>query len=92
MKQKPINCILKANGGILCKDKRFRSFVNFGNPSFTCKFFKSKGWARRCAEKMRLKEWEIILLYSGDSIDATGNITRARNIQGLLGVSRSINV
>jgi hypothetical protein len=91
MKQKPIKCILKANGAILCKDKRFRSFINFGTASFTCKFFKSKGWARRCAEKMGLKEWDIILLYNGDIIDATGNITRARNNQGLLRVSRSIN-
>lgn len=80
MKQKPIDCILKANGGILCKDKQFRSFVNFGTPSFTCKFFKRKGWARRCAEKMKLKEWEIVFLYKGDSIDATGRVTRASNI------------
>lgn len=81
MENKPIKCILKANGGILCKDKRFRSFVNFGTPKWACKFFKSKGWANRCAERMGLKEWEIVLMYEGDSIDATGHVTRSKHVQ-----------
>lgn len=90
MKNKSRMCILKSQGGILCKDKRFRSFVNFGTPSWTCKFYNSEGWARRAARRLGLDEWEIIFLYEGDVIDATGHVTRARNVKDRLAIRRTV--
>lgn len=71
-------CILSTPDGILCKDNLLRSFVMFGTPKWTCKLYKSKGWAIRAAQRLGLSEWEVSFLYEGDSIDATGNITRNR--------------
>lgn len=68
--------ILKNENGFLCKDKKMRSFINFGTHNFTCKIFKSEGWARLAAKRLGLKEWEMIVLHEGDSIDAIGFVTR----------------
>lgn len=75
-KEKPTAVILQTKDGTVCKDGMIRSFVNFGTPRWACKFWKSEGWARRSARKLGLREWKIVFLYDGDSIDATGVVTR----------------
>ena len=68
--------VVKSEKGFLCKDKKMRSFINFGTPNFTCKTFRSEGWARLAIKKLGLKEWKIIVLHGGDYIDASGFVTR----------------
>jgi hypothetical protein len=87
--KKYTRCILKTPDGILCKDKKIRSFLMFGTPSWTCKLFKREGWARRAANRLFLKDWTIVFLYEGDSIDASGQVTRADQVRGTLQITRT---
>lgn len=82
--------IVKNENGFLCKDKKMRSFINFGTPSFTCKIFKSEGWTRRAIKKLGFKQWEIIVLHEGDSIDASGIVTRKRHVRDTLTIKRTL--
>ena len=75
-----MKCFIKTPEGILCKDGKLRSFVNFGTFNWCCKFYKSKGWAVRAADRLNATEYTITFLYKGDEIDANGNVTRKSRI------------
>lgn len=69
-------CFIETPDGMVCKDHRLRSFVNFGTYSFCLKFWAKEGYARRMAEKLCLKEYTIIFVYAGDEIQSDGQVIR----------------
>lgn len=60
---------------IACKDKKFRRSVFFGTVSTSCKLWKSKGWAKRFADKKGLDNYTIKTIRDGQSVDCFGNVT-----------------
>lgn len=72
-----MRCFLYSDDlGTYCKDGLFRGFVNFGTPRWTCKFWKSAGWAKRAAERMGLRKYTIVHVYPGDTVHSDGHVER----------------
>lgn len=76
-REKWIACIVISERGIACKDGFFRRSVSFGTPSWTCKLWKSRGWARRFAQRHTNGEYTIKFIYDGDEVDCFGNVKKA---------------
>ena len=74
-KQKWIKCFVMSDDAIACKDGLFRRSVFFGTPSSSCKFWKSKAWARKFARRHAGSDYTIKFVYACDSIDCFGNVT-----------------
>ena len=41
----------------------------------SCKFWKSKAWAKKFAQRHAGPEYTIKFVYAGDSVDCFGNVT-----------------
>jgi len=78
MKRNNYRCFLidDDSSGIYCKDGEFRRTVFFGTVSSACKFWKSKGWAVRTADKLGLNNFTIKMVYDGESVDCHGLVTK----------------
>ena len=74
-RKKWIKCFVLSGDAIACKDGLFRRSVFFGTPSSSCRFWKSKAWARKFAQRHAGPEYTIKFVYAGDSVDCFGNVT-----------------
>lgn len=72
-------CFLQTPDGIVCKDNALRTFVTFGTPRWTCKFWKSGGFAKRYANTRGFSDYTIMHVYEGDAVHCNGTVFRKRN-------------
>ena len=67
---------LSCDRGIYCKDGKFRHVAWHGTFGSCVKFWKSRRWAEKTADKLRLQEFRTTALYAGDTYHADGTVTR----------------
>lgn len=78
-----IIAICPITGARLCRDGRWRDHAHFGTGPRCVKVYRVEGWALKAATRKRVRPAapgetiaHLVWLYPGDTMDASGNITR----------------
>lgn len=73
-RKQPMIFIINSGGARWCRDKRWRSFANYGSGGSSVKEYRNLGQAKRVAEKLKAK----VVLIEGEeySVDASGRVIK----------------